>query len=124
MVTMQITFNPNGRVGKHSPIDHRRRAGLSSTEFHWEVNMKRFSKKVAILSIAVQGITNIAGYALAVFLILDAIYMECIEKVAPVLVAPTFFAGLIALAGMILYSKFIIWSAREYVAPMMKRNRH
>ena len=86
--------------------------------------MKHFSKRLALFSIVIQTITNLAGYALAGFLIIDSIYMECIQKVAPVLVAPTFFVGLIALAAMALYSKFIIWSAREYVAPMMKkRNR-
>ena len=86
--------------------------------------MKHFSKRLALVSIVVQAITNVAGYGLAIFLILDSMYMEIIQKIAPVLVAPTFFAGLIALAAMALYTRFIVWSAREYVRPMMKkRNR-
>lgn len=87
--------------------------------------MKRFSKRLALVSIVIQAITNIAGYALAIFLVLDSMYMEIIQKIAPVQVAPVFIVGMIALAAMILYSRFIIWSAREYVCPMMKkRNRH
>ena len=85
----------------------------------------KLKKKIAIFSIAVQGLTNIAGYTLAIFLILDSIYMETIQKIAPAQVAPVFFVGAIALAAMGLYTRFIIWSAREYVRPMMnKRNRH
>ena len=87
--------------------------------------MKKLNRKIAIFSIAVQTITNFAGYALAIFLIGDSMYMEIVQKTAPAQVAPVFFVGAITLVAMGLSSKFIIWSAKEFVAPIMKRrNRH
>jgi hypothetical protein len=87
--------------------------------------MKRFGKKIALFSIVIQTITNLAGYVLAIFLIGDSMYMEIIQKVAPAQVAPVFIVGMIALVAMGLYTRFIIWSAKDFVVPMMnKRNRH